>query len=177
MDVGGNPTTVVVLPPAVELQRVGVEERGVLSSGVGDCPELVVGQPWELPARHGADDLLGVFQLEHPPDRNCQFQTFACGHSPAPIVPINGSPTPVTPPVALYLTRPTRRLARDDWLRQLYGFEEPPRPRPIEAAASQQVLWDYARRYWLCDKLMLPTEADAYPPDTDGDASRRRTQR
>ena len=46
-----------------------------------------------------------------------------------------------------------------------------------DAEASQQVLWDYARRYWLCDKLMLPTEADAYPPDTDGDASRRRTQR
>ena len=34
--------------------------------------------------------------------------------SPAPIVPINGSPTPVTPPVALYLTRPTRRLARPE---------------------------------------------------------------
>ncbi len=24
-----------------------------------------------------------------------------------------------------------------------------------DAEASQQVLWDYARRYWLCDKLML----------------------
>ena len=46
-----------------------------------------------------------------------------------------------------------------------------------DAEASQQVLWDYARRYWLCDKLMLPTEADAYTPDTDGDAPRRRTQR
>ena len=74
---GGIQLRVVVLPPAVELQCVGVEERG------------------------------GVFQLEHPPDKNCQIQTFACGHSPAPIAPINGSPTHVTPPVALYLTRPT----------------------------------------------------------------------
>ena len=46
-----------------------------------------------------------------------------------------------------------------------------------DAEASQQVLWDYARRYWLCDQLMLPTEADAPRPDTDGDAPRRRTQR
>ena len=25
----------------------------------------------------------------------------------------------------------------------------------FDAEASEQVLWDYARRYWLCDKLML----------------------
>ena len=31
--------------------------------------------------------------------------------------------------------------------------------------ASEQVLMDSARRYWLCDKLMLPTEVDADPPD------------
>ena len=35
------------------------------------------------------------------------------------------------------------------------------------SAASQQVLWDYALRSWLCDELMLPTEADAQPPDRD----------
>ena len=34
-----------------------------------------------------------------------------------------------------------------------------------DAEASEQVLWDCARRSWLCDKLMLPTEADAYPPE------------
>ena len=37
-----------------------------------------------------------------------------------------------------------------------------------DAEASEQVLWDNARRYWLCDKLMLPTEADAYPPEGAG---------
>ena len=31
--------------------------------------------------------------------------------------------------------------------------------------AAEQVLMDSARRYWLCDKLMLPTEVDADPPD------------
>ena len=31
-----------------------------------------------------------------------------------------------------------------------------------DAEASERVLWECARRYWLCDKLMLPTEADAY---------------
>ena len=46
-----------------------------------------------------------------------------------------------------------------------------------DAEASEQVLWDCARRYWLCDKLMLPTEADAYPPDRDADALPPRTQR
>ena len=46
-----------------------------------------------------------------------------------------------------------------------------------DAEASEQVLRDCARRYWLCDTLMLPTEADAYPPDRDGDAPPPRTQR
>ena len=32
------------------------------------------------------------------------------------------------------------------------------------AEASEQVLFDSARRYWLCDTLMLPTEA-GYRPD------------
>ena len=29
--------------------------------------------------------------------------------------------------------------------------------------ASEQFLFDCARRYWLCETLMLPTEADAVP--------------
>ena len=29
------------------------------------------------------------------------------------------------------------------------------------AQAAEQILLDYARRYWLCDKLRLPTEAEA----------------
>ena len=31
------------------------------------------------------------------------------------------------------------------------------------AEASEQFLFDCARRYWLCETLMLPTEADAAP--------------
>ena len=31
------------------------------------------------------------------------------------------------------------------------------------AEASEQFLFDCARRYWLCETLMLPTEADAEP--------------
>ena len=46
-----------------------------------------------------------------------------------------------------------------------------------DGEASEQVLRDCARRYWLCDTLMLPTEADAYPPDRDGDAPPPRIQR
>ena len=34
------------------------------------------------------------------------------------------------------------------------------------AEASEQFLFDTARRYWLCETLMLPTEADAaYQPE------------
>ncbi len=41
------------------------------------------------------------------------------------------------------------------WERRAYiGFD---------AEASEEVLLDEARRYWLSDKLMLPTEADALP--------------
>jgi len=39
-----------------------------------------------------------------------------------------------------------------------------------DAEASEQVLYDAARRYWLGDKLMLPTEADAYSPEGAGHA-------
>ena len=46
-----------------------------------------------------------------------------------------------------------------------------------DAEASEQVLWETARRYWLCDMLMLPTEADAYPPDGGGGAATPRTAR
>ena len=46
-----------------------------------------------------------------------------------------------------------------------------------DAEASEQVLWDNARRYWLCDKLMLPTEADAYPPEEYGHAPAPRAER
>ena len=43
-----------------------------------------------------------------------------------------------------------------EWERRSYiGFD---------AEASEEVLLDQARRYWLSDKLMLPTEADAHPP-------------
>lgn len=31
------------------------------------------------------------------------------------------------------------------------------------AEASEQFLFDCARRYWVCETLMLPTEADAVP--------------
>ena len=31
------------------------------------------------------------------------------------------------------------------------------------AEASEQFLFDCARRYWLCETLMLPTEADVVP--------------
>ena len=34
-----------------------------------------------------------------------------------------------------------------------------------DAEASEEVLLDEARRYWLSDKLMLPTEANAHPTD------------
>ena len=44
-----------------------------------------------------------------------------------------------------------------EWERRSYiGFD---------AEASEAVLLDRTRRYWLSDKLMLPTEADAHPPD------------
>ena len=46
-----------------------------------------------------------------------------------------------------------------------------------DAEASEQVLWDNARRYWLCDRLMLPTEADAYPPERDGHPPAPRAER
>ena len=47
--------------------------------------------------------------------------------------------------------------ARLEWERRSYvGFG---------AEASELALLDYARRYWLSNKLMLPTEADAHPPD------------
>ena len=43
------------------------------------------------------------------------------------------------------------------WERRAYiGFD---------AEASEEVLLDEARRYWLSDTLMLPTEANAYPTD------------
>ena len=43
------------------------------------------------------------------------------------------------------------------WERRAYiGFD---------AEASEEVLLDEARRYWLSDKLMLPTEAHAHPTD------------
>ena len=42
-----------------------------------------------------------------------------------------------------------------EWERRSYfGFD---------AEASEQVLWDYARRYWFSDKLMLPTEGRCAP--------------
>ena len=31
--------------------------------------------------------------------------------------------------------------------------------------ASEEFLLDAARRYWLCTKLLIPTEADAHPPE------------
>ena len=34
-----------------------------------------------------------------------------------------------------------------------------------DAEASEEVLLDEARRYWLSDKLLLPTEANAHPTD------------
>ena len=34
-----------------------------------------------------------------------------------------------------------------------------------DAEASEEVLLDQARRYWLSDKLLLPTEANAHPTD------------
>ena len=43
------------------------------------------------------------------------------------------------------------------WERRAYiGFD---------AEASEEVLLDEARRYWLSDKLLLPTEANAHPTD------------
>ena len=33
------------------------------------------------------------------------------------------------------------------------------------AEASGEFLLDSARRYWLCTKLWIPTEADAHPPE------------
>ena len=33
------------------------------------------------------------------------------------------------------------------------------------AEASEEFLLDSARRYWLCTKLWIPTEADAHPPE------------
>ena len=69
VDVGGNPAAVVVSSPAVELQRVRVEKRGVLSGDGDDLLELGIGQRWELAAGQRCDDLLGTFQLEHAPDR------------------------------------------------------------------------------------------------------------
>lgn len=33
------------------------------------------------------------------------------------------------------------------------------------AEASEEFLLDSARRYWLCGKLWIPTEADAHPPE------------
>ena len=33
------------------------------------------------------------------------------------------------------------------------------------AEASEEFLLDFARRYWLCTKLWIPTEADAHPPE------------
>ena len=35
----------------------------------------------------------------------------------------------------------------------------------FDAEASEEVLLDEARRYWLSDKLLLPTEAHAHPTD------------
>ena len=35
----------------------------------------------------------------------------------------------------------------------------------FDAEASEEVLLDEARRYWLSDKLLLPTEANAHPTD------------
>ena len=35
----------------------------------------------------------------------------------------------------------------------------------FDAEASKEVLLEEARRYWLSDKLLLPTEADAHPTD------------
>ena len=32
------------------------------------------------------------------------------------------------------------------------------------AEQSRQGLWEFARRYWLCEQLGLPTEGDAEPP-------------
>ena len=32
------------------------------------------------------------------------------------------------------------------------------------AEQSRQGLWEFARRYWLCQQLWLPTEGDAEPP-------------
>ena len=43
------------------------------------------------------------------------------------------------------------------WERRAYiGFD---------AEASEEVLLDEARRYWLSDKLLLPTEVNAHPTD------------
>ena len=33
------------------------------------------------------------------------------------------------------------------------------------AEASEEFLLNSARRYWLCTKLWIPTEADAHPPE------------
>ncbi len=46
-----------------------------------------------------------------------------------------------------------------------------------DAEASEQFLLDSARRYWIADQLMLPTEADAYSPEGYGHAAAPRTQR
>ena len=81
---------VVVSSPAVELQRVRVEKRGVLSGDGDDLLELVIGQTaGSSPRAMALTSLLGMFQLEHAPDRKLQFRRFACGHSLAPMAPIN----------------------------------------------------------------------------------------
>ena len=46
-----------------------------------------------------------------------------------------------------------------------------------DAEASEQVLWECARRDWLCYKLMIPTEADAYPPEGAGHAPAAHAER
>ena len=56
--------------------------------------------------------------------------------------------------LAAPLDGPAAALA---WERRAYiGFD---------AEASEEVLLDEARRYWLSDKLLLPTEANAHPTD------------
>ena len=46
-----------------------------------------------------------------------------------------------------------------------------------DAEASERVLYENARRYWVCDTLMLLTEADAYPPEGAAHAPAPRAER
>ena len=42
-------------------------------------------------------------------------------------------------------------------MREIAFYEEEPHP--------EEFLLDSARRYWLCTKLWIPTEADTHPPE------------